>query len=55
MYLYADDKVLLSVDSDINVCHNNMQEDLTMIAKWCRCNKLSLNIKKTKCMLLDLE
>ena len=29
----------------------NMQLDLTQIVQWCNCNKLSLNFKKTKCML----
>ena len=51
MYLYADDTVLLSTDSCINTCTENMQRDLIIIAKWCQSNKLSLNIKKTKCML----
>ena len=51
MYLYADDTVLLSTDSCINTCTENMQRDLIIIAKWCQTNKLSLNIKKTKCML----
>ena len=51
MYLYADNTVLLSTNKDILVCYNNMQSDLIMIATWCRRNKLSLNVKKTKCML----
>ena len=51
MYLYADDTVLLSTNNNILTCKNNMQLDLTRIAAWCRRNKLSLNIKKTKCML----
>ena len=51
MYLYADDTVLLSNNPCINTCTENMQRDLIIIAKWCQSNKLSLNIKKTKCML----
>ena len=51
MYLYADDTVLLSTDQCIDNCTNNIQRDLTIIAAWCRSNKSSLNIKKTKCML----
>ena len=51
MYLYADDTALLSTDSCINTCTENMQRDLIIIAQWCQSNKLSLNIKKTKCML----
>ena len=51
MYLYADDTVLLSTNKDVNICYDNMQADLFLINTWCRRNKLSLNIKKTKCML----
>ena len=51
LYLYADDTVLLSMGPDITQCKINMQLDLTRIATWCHSNKLSLNIKKTKCML----
>ena len=53
MFLHADDIVSLYTDDhdDIIVCTNNMQKDLTDIAKWCHCNKLSLNIKKTTFML----
>ena len=60
MYLYADDTVLLSADRDIANCKENMQRDLVIIAQWCHKNKLSLNIKKTKCicylvLVLDLS
>ena len=51
MYLYADDTVLLTNDDNIDDCKNSMQRDIIKIANWCRSNKLSLNIKKTKCML----
>ena len=51
MYQYADDTVLLGTGDGINDCKYNMQLDLTQIVQWCYCNKLSLNFKKTKCML----
>ena len=51
MCLYADDTVLLSNDSNIDKCRENLQRYLIIIADWCRSNKLSLDIKKTKCML----
>ena len=51
MYLYADDTVLLSTDKCINTSTNNMQRDQVIVTKWCRNNKLSLNIKRRKCML----
>ena len=31
MYFYPDDTVLLSVNKDVNMCHNNMQQDLVLI------------------------
>ena len=51
MYLYADHTVLLSADTCMEVCKNNMQSDITHLSDWCHRKKLSLNIKKTKCML----
>ena len=51
MYFYADDTVLLSTNKDITISHDNMQADLSVVNTWYRRNKLSLNIKKTKCML----
>ena len=51
MYQYADDTVLLSTGNNIEGCKNEMQRDLIHIVQWCNCNKLSLNFKKTKCML----
>ena len=48
MYLYADDTVLLSTDKCINTCTNNIQRDLVIVTKWCRSNRLSLNIKKNE-------
>ena len=51
MNQYADDTVLLSTKDDILSSRKKMQADLSVIANLCHINKLSLNIKKTKCML----
>ena len=51
-FLYADDTVLVASASDKMIAHRNMQSDLDNITNWCKGNKLAINIKKTKCMLL---
>ena len=51
-FLYADDTVLVSSASDYIIAHRDMQHDLDNITNWCKSNKLTLNISKTKCMLL---
>ena len=51
-YLYADDTVLVASAPDYITAHRDMQHDLDNIANWCKSNKLTLNISKTKCMIL---
>ena len=55
MYQYADDTVLLATGSNVDDCKYNMQLDLSNIVIWCNSNKLSLNFKKTKCMLFGFR
>ena len=50
-YLYADDTVLVETCIDIYTSYLNLQADLDNIANWCKGNKLTINIKKTKSML----
>ena len=50
-YLYADDTVLIESCADIYTSHLNLQADLDNIAHWCKGNKLTINVKKTKGML----
>ena len=51
-YLYADDTVLVTNALDMFTAHLQLQHDLNNVANWCKGNKLSINIKKTKGMLL---
>ena len=51
-FLYADDTVLVTSAHDYITAHRDMQHDLDNITNWCKSNKLSLNISKTKSMLL---
>ena len=51
-YLYADDTVLVANAPYIYDAHYRLQRDLDNVADWCRRNKLSINIKKTKSMIV---
>ena len=51
-YLYADDTVLVTKAADIVTAHQHLQSDLTNVTNWCKGNKLSINIKKTKSMIM---
>lgn len=49
--LYADDTSLLASHKDMNVLIETLNENLAKITKWFKCNKLSLNVSKTQCIL----
>ena len=51
-YVYADDTVLVASAKNGYDAHRSLQHDLNNITNWCEGNKLSLNIKKTKSMIL---
>ena len=51
-YLYADDMVLVTSAPNVYTVHLHLQHDLENVANWCKGNKLSINVKKTKGMLL---
>ena len=49
--LYADDTVLYYSARTIGECNTHLSRDMSNFAKWCRGNKLTLNLKKTKEMV----
>ena len=51
LILYADDTSLLASHKDMNVLIETLNENLAKITKWFKCNKLSLNVSKTQCIL----
>ena len=51
-FLYADDTVLVANALDIADAHRSLQHNLDNVANWCKGNKLSINIKKTKSMIV---
>ena len=53
--LYADDTVLYCYSSNIKDLENALNEDLSRIAPWLNRSKLTLNIEKTKTMLIGSD
>ena len=50
--LYADDTVIYFYSSSSQEFSDNLDRDLLAIAKWLNNHKLTLNLEKTKCMLV---
>ena len=50
--MYADDTTLLLNSSDPNTLQNDLNSNLDKLANWFQANKLTLNTKITKLMLL---
>ena len=50
--MYADDTSLSYRSGDIRQLNEMMNKDLTTIVEWLKCNKLSLNVAKTKAMVI---
>ena len=53
--LYADDTVLYCYSANIKDLENALNEDLSRIAPWLNRSKLTLNIEKTKTMLIGSD
>ena len=51
--LYADDTSLCSRSKDLKVLNGTLNEDLERLAFWLLGNKLSLNVVKTKSLLIS--
>ena len=52
MSLYADDTVLYCYNTNLQELERQLNEDLLIIAKWLNEHKLTLNLDKTKSMLI---
>jgi hypothetical protein len=50
--LYADDTNNFAIDSDVVTLERKLNADLCNVNDWCVENKLTINVSKTKCMLL---
>jgi hypothetical protein len=53
--LFADDTLLCVACDTIEETVDKMNEDLSSIYSWLCSNKLSLNIEKTKAMIITLK
>jgi len=53
MILYADDVVLLCVDKNIQNLKIKSESEFSKIENWIKINRLSLNYKKTNCILFN--
>lgn len=52
--MYADDTVLykrIDLSTDVDSQINCMNEDLSLLSLWCKINKLTINVEKSKGML----
>ena len=53
--LYADDTILYSADSDMyKACAKN-RETLILLYEWCNLNRLTINVSKTKHMVVQKD
>ena len=50
--LYADDTVIYCYGSSSQELTDKLNQDLVAVAKWLNEHKLTLNLDKTKCMLI---
>ena len=50
--LFADDTVFVQSDNNLGKLQNSVNHEMTKVMDWLTANKLSLNISKTKYMLL---
>ena len=51
--MYADDTLLMSNADSMTESIASCQSMLDNMVKWCKTNKLTINIKKTKCMNIN--
>ena len=53
--MYADDTTLCHMSDDISELESAINEDLELLDNWLKGSKLSLNVAKTKSMLIWLR
>ena len=52
IYLYADDTLIISRSDNINSVTKKCSEGIEKVSTWCEANTLTMNYKKTKCMIV---
>ena len=53
MTQYADDTTMTLVANDVNSLEKKLDEDMQHVMKWADDNKLKMNTRKTRLMLLS--
>ena len=53
--MYADDSTLHASGKTVTELETKVSEDLESVSKWCNSNRMALNIKKTKSMLITTK
>lgn len=53
LILFADDACLSYVENDPLIMKSHMQKDIDILAKWFINNRVTMNVKKTKAMLIS--
>ena len=53
--IYADDTILYCFSSSTVILEDSLNADLTVVAEWLNMNKLTLNLEKTKLMVIGSE
>ena len=53
IYLYADHMLITYHNIDVDIISERLQRMLNCIMKWCSDNKLTVNLNKTKFMLVS--
>ena len=53
VFMYADDTLLLNTGKTIEEVMESSQKALDIVTKWCDSNKMSINISKTKFMIVN--
>ena len=51
--LYADDICVSYINTDTSLLYKNMQQDVLLLDNWFKSNFLTMNIKKTKFMIIS--
>lgn len=55
LVMFADDASISYVQGNTELLKLKMQEDIDLLVNWFAINKLTMNVKKTKCMLITMN
>jgi hypothetical protein len=50
--LYADDTTVYVVGKSVHDIEVKLEHNMLVVAQWCQCNDLQINVNKTDCMLI---